>query len=293
MFVYVVEAEPPLEWGLQGSIAENRLVSNGFNPQGTIASADGLASTRCAHCTTQSYPVAFSMAFQPIVDVEMGRVFAYEALVRGLNGEPADSILSLADDTNRYALDQGCRVKAIEMAAELGVQTSDASLCINFYPNAIYNPATCLRKTIETTSRTGFPLHRLIFEITEGEKVEDHDHLKGIIREYKARGMRVAIDDFGAGYAGLNMLANFQPDILKIDRELTREADKRRASRVILKSIVSACQDLDIEVIAEGLETADEVRAMRDLGIRYLQGYYFARPGFARLPAVDPALLVC
>jgi EAL domain-containing protein (putative c-di-GMP-specific phosphodiesterase class I) len=224
------------------------------------------------------------MAFQPIVDVDTQSIYAYEALVRGVNGEPAHTVLDLANESNRYALDQGCRTKAIEMASDLGMAATGASLSINFYPNAVYNAATCIRKTLETATRKNFPLNRLIFEVTEGERVRDQAHLNSIIRDYRSRGFRIAIDDFGAGYAGLNLLANFQPDILKIDRELTREVDARLAPRVIIQAIMTACESLGVQVIAEGIETRDELLALRDLGVRYFQGFFFARPGFEHLP---------
>lgn len=240
---------------------------------------------QCAqHGAGVAFPVPYSMAFQPIVDVDDQSIYAYEALVRGVNGEPAHTILDLANDANRHSLDQGCRTKAIEMASDLGMATTGASLSINFYPNAVYNAATCLHRTLETAMRKNFPLDRLIFEVTEGERVRDQEHLNAIIREYRSRGFRIAIDDFGAGYAGLNLLANFQPDILKIDRELTREADTRGASRVIIQAIMTACHSLGVQVIAEGVETRDELVALRDLGVRYFQGFFFAHPGFEHLP---------
>jgi len=246
---------------------------------------DAASALACENiCTTAVFPRPYSMAFQPIVDIDTQTIYAYEALVRGINGEPAHTILDLADDSNRYALDQGCRMKAIEMASDLGMAATGASLSINFYPNAVYNAATCIRRTLETATRKNFPLNRLIFEVTEGERVRDQAHLNSIIREYRARGFRVAIDDFGAGYAGLNLLANFQPDILKIDRELTREVDSRLAPRVILQAIMTACSVLGVQVIAEGVETRDELLALRDLGVRYFQGFFFARPGFEHLP---------
>lgn len=224
------------------------------------------------------------MAFQPIVDTDTQSIYAYEALVRGANGESAHSILAMTNDSNRYTFDQGSRTKAIEMASDLGMATTDASLCINFYPNAVCDAATCIRSTLETATRKNFPLNRLIFEVTECERIRDQDYLNSIIREYRSCGFRVAIDDFGAGYAGLNLLANFQPDILKIDRELTRAVDARLASRIIIQAILSACHALGIQVIAEGVETRDELMALRDLGIRYFQGFFFARPGFEHLP---------
>ena len=233
---------------------------------------------KCHQCTPIQFPVVFSMAFQPIIDFDTRQIYAYEALVRGVNGEPAHTVLDLADDSNRYALDQGCRVKAIEMASGLGMANTGASLSINFYPNAVYHPATCIQRTLDAAERHNFPLDRLIFEVTEGERVRDQEHLNSIIREYRARGFRVAIDDFGAGYAGLNLLANFQPDILKIDRELTREVHTRLASRVIIRAILDVCRALGVQVIAEGVETPAQRKFLQRVGCQHMQGYLFGRP---------------
>lgn len=224
------------------------------------------------------------MAFQPIIDIGTGRVYAYEALVRGPNGESAGQILAQVNDDNRYSFDQSCRVKAIELAAKLGLPATGAHLSINFLPNAVYQPAACIRATVEAAQRVDFPLDRLIFEVTEGEKVKDRAHLASIVTEYRRRGLRTAIDDFGAGYAGLNLLAEFQPDLLKIDMDLTRDIDKSRVKQVIVGSIVSVCRQLDLTVIAEGIETGDELKTLTGLGITLFQGYLFAKPAFEALP---------
>ncbi|MCK9910027.1 EAL domain-containing protein, partial [Microbacteriaceae bacterium K1510] len=155
-----------------------------------------------------------SMAFQPIVDVEARQIYAYEALVRGTDGASAASVLSKVNEQNRYAFDQRCRVRAVELAAALGMT---ARLSINFLPNAVYEPSHCLRTTLEAAHRTGFPVDRIIFETTEQERVVDPEYLKRIFATYRSAGFKTAIDDFGAGYSGLNLLADFQPDIIKID----------------------------------------------------------------------------
>ena len=158
----------------------------------------------CRDGTTFTLP--FSMAFQPIVDIGTGATFAHEALVRGPHGEGAQTVLSAVDDANRYAFDQRCRVKAIEMAAGLGLSDTGACLSINFMPNAVYEPRACIRLTLDAANRTGFPLDRIIFEFTEAEKL-DTAHLLNILNTYKAIGFKTAIDDFGAGHAGLQLLA--------------------------------------------------------------------------------------
>lgn len=239
----------------------------------------------CAECAAGAgLGFDFGMAFQPIVDVAAKTIFSYEALVRGPNGEPANTVLSQIDERNRYRFDQSCRVKAIKTASELDVTTF---LNINFFPNAVYQPETCIRTTLQAANDYGFPVERIIFEVTEGERVSDPVHLDGIIREYKHRGFLTAIDDFGAGYAGLNLLAEFQPNFVKLDMALTRSIQTDRIRRAIVNSIIQVCRELEIQIIAEGIETEDELAALRDLGLTLFQGYFFARPAFESLPQVE------
>ena len=226
----------------------------------------------------------FTMAFQPIVDIVARSVHGYEALVRGPNGESAGLILGKITSENRYAFDQACRVKAIQQASALGL---DCRLSINFLPNAVYQAATCIRATLEAARRFNFPTRQLIFEITESEELVDKEHLKSIIREYQRQGFRTAIDDFGAGYSGLNLLAEFQPDIIKLDMALVRAVDRDPVRQAIVQGILGVCRALNIEVIAEGVETTAEFALLRDMGIGLFQGFLFARPGFEALPAVD------
>jgi len=223
------------------------------------------------------------MAFQPIVDLETSEVYAYEALVRPLRGGSAADILGRMNDQNRYAFDQMCRVKAIELAARLEL---DGFLSINFLPNAVYEAATCLDKTLEAARRAHFPLHHLIFEITENEPTKNIRQFKEIFSQHKRHGMITAIDDFGAGHSGLNMLADFQPDIIKIDMELTRNIHRDTVRRSITRAIISLCKDLKISVIAEGVETIDEAVTLRSLGVSLFQGYLFAKPEAGRLPMI-------
>lgn len=239
----------------------------------------------CAECAAGAgLGFEFSMAFQPIVDIANKTIFSYEALVRGPNGEPAHSVLSQVDEKNRYRFDQSCRVKAIKTAAELDIMTS---LNINFFPNAVYQPETCIRTTLQAANDYAFPVGKIIFEVTEGEQVSDPTHLDNIIKEYKHRGFLTAIDDFGAGYAGLNLLSEFQPDYVKLDMALTRSIQKDRIRRAIVNSIIQVCRELGIEIIAEGIETEHELAALRDLGLTLFQGYFFAHPAFEALPQVD------
>ena len=225
----------------------------------------------------------FTFAFQPIVDVAQRTIFAYEALVRGTQQEGAASILAKVNDHNRYRFDQECRIRSIFLAQQLGMTTR---ISINFLPNAVYQPELCIRTTIAAAEAAGFPLEQIIFEVTEGEQIAEPEKLLSIFRYYHDRGFYTAIDDFGAGYAGLNLLANFQPNLIKIDMHLVRDIDSNVVKQAVVKGIILTAQLLGIHIIAEGVETAAEARWFQAHGIKLMQGYYFARPGFESLPTV-------
>jgi EAL domain-containing protein (putative c-di-GMP-specific phosphodiesterase class I) len=229
----------------------------------------------------------FSMAFQPIVDLATLEPYAYEALIRGTAGQGAFEMLSRVTDENRYAFDQQCRVKAIELAAEAGILRTGARLSINFLPNAVYSPVACIQLTLKTARALDFPADRLIFEFTENEQMMDPAHVANIIAAYRQMGFGTALDDFGAGHAGLNLLARFQPDTVKLDMELIRGIDTSLSRRMIVRGIAGMCEGMGLRLLAEGVETEGELAALRELGIRYAQGYLFARPGLAVLPRIN------
>ena len=219
----------------------------------------------------------FSYAFQPIIDIRARKVFAHEALIRGPGGESALSVLERVTPANRYQFDQACRVRAIKTASGLGMQSK---LSINFLPNAIYRPEVCISTTLRAAETYGFPVDRIIFETVEGERIDDGKWLAEVFREYQRIGFSTAIDDFGAGYAGLNLLADFQPDIIKLDMGLIRDVDKRKTNRVIVAAVAGICAELGIKVIAEGVETRDELLCLRDIGVELIQGYLLSKPLF-------------
>lgn len=233
------------------------------------------------------FPVELTMAFQPIVNVQTGQVYAYEALVRGADGASAGDVLSLVTPENRYVFDQLCRVKAIEMAAILGVARQGAKLAVNFMPGAVYSPAACIRQTLAAAAEHHFPLEKLIFELTENEETNTA-HLQGIAREYARHGFTLALDDFGSGYSGLNLLATLDGiGLVKLDGTLIRAAGKQSRAAAIVTSIAALCSKLGILVLGECVETMQEYRALRRSGISLMQGYLFAKPQVAGLPEVN------
>ncbi|MFL5020937.1 MAG: EAL domain-containing protein [Microvirga sp.] len=242
----------------------------------------------CQGCrSSEPLPFDFTMAFHPIVDLGRGIVWGYEALVRGTQGQPAGQILSQVDESRQYKFDQACRVKAIELAGRLFPRTDETRLSINFMPNAVYEPAACIRTSLETARRVGFDTRRIMFEFTENERMVDTKHVARIIAEYKRLGFITAIDDFGAGHAGLNLLADLQTDLIKIDMEIIRGVRDSAARRAIIAGILVMARALDITIIAEGIETEAELATLRDAGIDLFQGFLFAKPALEDLPAVS------
>lgn len=225
----------------------------------------------------------FTIAFQPIVDLELREVFAHEALVRGVHGEGALEVLGKVQARQRFAFHEACRVKSIEMASMLDMQSR---LSLNVAPNDIAGPAECFHTAIRTAERVRFPVDRLIFEITEGEAVADPPALAATFHAFERFGFTSAIDDFGAAYAGFELLAAFQPDIVKLDLGFVRNIHRSAVRFAIVKGFVAICDELQIRVVAEGVEAPEELDVLRRLGVRLFQGFLFARPAIGVLPAV-------
>lgn len=241
--------------------------------------------TGCIRCrNAQPLNIQLKMAFQPIVDVDAKSVFAYEALVRGAQGESAGQVIGSVQPDELYTFDQTCRVLAIDTAQRLHM---DTYLSINFLPNAVYEPATCIRLTLACARKVGFSPDKLIFELTEAEKIRDPAHALRIIRDYQQRGFLTAIDDFGAGYSGLNLLAEFQPHMVKLDMALTRDIDRDAVRRAIVGGVIGTCHALGCKVIAEGIERPEELETLRGMGVKLFQGYLLARPAIEALPEPD------
>ena len=242
-----------------------------------VARTEESNQIECGQGEEEAPDIAFAFAFQPIVSVSDHTVFAHEALIRGPQGQSAASVLGQARWNSRHRFDQRCRQRAIEQAVALGMREP---LSLNFIPNDAASQRACIEQTVRFASERGLDCSRLIFELTEGEKVVEAESLYRVFREYRELGVRTAIDDFGAGYSGLNLLARFQPDIVKIDMDLVRGVDRDKTKQIIVENIVSLCDKLDIVPLAEGVETAEERDALSNLGIDLMQGYLFARPAF-------------
>lgn len=241
----------------------------------------------CEGCRQKaSLPLEITMAFQPIFDFTDGRVFAYEALVRGKGGESAGAVLAAIDPKMLYRFDQECRMEAIKLAGRLFPADEATKLSINFMPNAVYEPTACIRASLVAAKRANFSADRLMFEFTETERMLDVEHVQRILDAYRQLGFTTAIDDFGAGYSSLKLLADLRADLVKIDMSLVRGIDGSWPRQAIVGRIVQLTADLGMRCIAEGIETAQELETLRGLGINLVQGYLLARPAVEALPDI-------
>jgi EAL domain-containing protein (putative c-di-GMP-specific phosphodiesterase class I) len=225
---------------------------------------------------------SFTFAFQPIVDANAREVFSHEALIRGLSNEPAYRILEQIPADRLLEFDQKARIEAIGLAVRLGIVSS---LNLNFMPQSLHSPVSILT-TLEAADQFHLPIDRLILEVTEGAVIDDQAQFAEVINEYRGLGLKVAIDDFGAGYSGLNLLTDFQPDQIKLDMKLVRGIEHHGPRQAIVHAIDQVCRDLGIDVIAEGVETVEEYAWLANEGVRLFQGYLFAKPAFESFPSI-------
>ncbi|MEO5762105.1 MAG: EAL domain-containing protein [Vicinamibacteria bacterium] len=225
--------------------------------------------------------------FQPIVSfARPTEPFAYEGLLRGL--EPDGSLISpsaifhAARDANViFQLDRSARLACIDAVVAKRVETN---VFINFTPNSVYDPAFCLRSTVSAVATAGLDPSRFVFEVTESDQVKDVDHLLGILSFYRRSGFRVALDDLGAGYSSLNLLARLRPDFVKLDMELIRGIDLDPYKAVVVEKLLELARDVGATSVVEGVETEGEWRWAREHGADLAQGFLCARP--AALPPI-------
>jgi EAL domain-containing protein (putative c-di-GMP-specific phosphodiesterase class I) len=222
----------------------------------------------------------YTFAYQPIVNVQANFIFSYEALIRGKHNEPASFVLQKINPPEMHLFDEQCRVAAIQMAAQCGLTTR---LNLNFLPLSIESSPTSLSSVLQTAEQFNLHPSQIVIEILEKEIIHNFDRFLMIVNEYRKTGIIFAIDDFGSGYAGLNLLADFQPDIIKLDMHLIRQIHSKGPRQAIVCGIIRTCIDLGIDIIAEGVETRNEYEWLKNAGINYFQGMLFAKPEFEKL----------
>jgi EAL domain-containing protein (putative c-di-GMP-specific phosphodiesterase class I) len=225
---------------------------------------------------------SFVIAYQPIVNVRTRSIAAYEALTRGLDGECYPRLVAHLNASALRTFHRRTADAAIRRAVELGLVGLGASLAINLQPDVHAN-ALDAKFLASAADRHGLPRARLTIEFTENRKLTIPEY-EILLTRNKEAGFVSSIDDFGAGYSGLTMLVECRIEVLKLDRALIQGIDASERRQKIVAAFTSCCKALNIQVVAEGIETKAEYEMLFELGIDLMQGYYFSHPGMDHLP---------
>ncbi|WP_181813373.1 sensor domain-containing phosphodiesterase [Gaiella occulta] len=225
---------------------------------------------------------AFTIVCQPIVDLRSGELAGVEALAR-FRGPPEQPPDAWFDEAERVGLGIELELAAVGEALTLLDQLPEqAYLAVNVGHKTVAAPE--LGTLLDSAGA-----HRVVLELTEHVEVEDYRRLGDVLAGIRTRGTRLAIDDSGSGYSGLTRIVNLAPDLIKLDRVMTRGIDLDPVRRALAGALVTFASDTGASVIAEGIETEDELSTVETLGIRYGQGYFLGRPSpVTSVPRVFP-----
>jgi len=216
------------------------------------------------------------IVFQPIMDLIKNRPIGYEALSRGPKGSSLESPAELfifANEANMFVeLDTICRNLSVIKADFI---KNDQILFLNTNPNIIDSDHF---KALSFLKGTSLDLSQICIEITERTFITNFMRLSAQLHEFRKRGIKVAIDDVGAGYSSLKAIAELKPDFIKVDIDLVRTIDSVEMKKNLVMVLVDLGQKLNSQLIAEGIETAEECRTIMSLGVKYGQGFLFGRP---------------
>lgn len=220
----------------------------------------------------------FWSVYQPIVSLADRSVVAHEALLRGVvDGREVGGgdLFFVAEQAGwLHRMDRIGRESAVAGAVPwLG----DADLFVNFNPTSIYRPQVCLASTERVVHDTGIAPEQLVFEVVESHAIADRGHLVSILDHYRSLGWRVALDDVGAGWSSLSLLAAVRPEVVKLDKALVQELPDEGA-RTVLRAVTDLAHQLGAVVVAEGIETEALAEQVAALGADLGQGWLFGRP---------------
>ena len=219
------------------------------------------------------------IALQPIAELATGRVVGVEALARFSEAPFRPDVWF--DEAASVGLRTELEVAALRAALDrLPALPSAAYLSVNMSPAIAAEDEA--RDVLAQTSSD-----RVVLEITEHAPVEDYDTLSRVLADVRAAGVRLAVDDAGAGFASLRHILRLEPDIIKLDITLTRAIDQDRARRALASGLIAFATEIGAVIVAEGIETREEIQALQDLGVEFGQGYFLARPA----PEAPPAAL--
>jgi len=225
-----------------------------------------------------------SFAFQPIVDPFMQQVVSWEALIRTPTGDSPKAYFDTLSQAEIYWADLNSKQVALSLACTLGLQTQVLSL--NLLPMTLVNVPGAVDTLLTAIAANGFVPEQINIEFTESEAISRFDEFSHSVRQLKSAGISVTIDHFGAGFAGLQLLAQFQPDRIKINRDLIANVHKSGPRQAIIQAIIKCCASLEIRFCAVGVELAEEWMWLESAGISEFQGHLFASPRLGAIPAI-------
>jgi EAL domain-containing protein (putative c-di-GMP-specific phosphodiesterase class I) len=210
------------------------------------------------------------VAFQPIVDVSTGLLFAHEALARPRVSEyPNPPALFEAAERETACGRIGRLIREVAFAT-----CGDVPLFVNLHPQELSS-----RWLVQADDPLGFHTKRVYLEVTESAAFEHFEVCRDVLAELSQRtGAALVVDDFGAGYSNLARVVDLAPAVIKLDLALTRDIHLLKQRQVVVRHMVNMCKELGALVVAEGVETVDELSCVRDLGVDFVQGYLLARP---------------
>lgn len=245
-----------------------------------------IADNSCTLLDENTLPsdIDFSFAFQPIIDPMSQRVIALEALIRGRDGETPATYFDNLNPEELYTADLQSKKTAFAMASALGL--NDKMLSVNLLPMTLVNKPNAVSFLINEIAAHGLVPEQIIVEFTESEVISRFDTFAQAVKSLKAAGICVAIDHFGAGFAGLQLLSRFQPDRIKISRELITDVHKSGPRQAIIQAIIKCCASLEIMISAVGVEKPEEWMWLESAGIEIFQGNLFAQACLNGIPSV-------
>jgi EAL domain-containing protein (putative c-di-GMP-specific phosphodiesterase class I) len=245
-----------------------------MNESGVAVPSVGLQSHLNSYYDLVGSDINF--AFQTIIDAAEHEVTGFEALVRGIRKEPAPVVISRIPHDQRFAFDQACRIRAIEAASDFDV---DADLHLNCTDIKANNVALVVEVIQYIARRHKIEFDRIVLELNNLGSIGGREQLQAVQKAIHNAGFQTLADNFGRRNSDLLPIALFKPQLLKLDHHLVENIHKNLESQAITRGVLALCQDLNIIVIAGGVEKAEEFRWLQDAGVELFQGYFFAQPG--------------
>lgn len=270
--------------GLKSDNVESQLYTALREAQGV---AKGAIDLETAQLLTEFREILdqsrLKIVYQPIVSLRSGGILGWEALTRGPQESyfrSPDIIFSFAEEAGLlYPLERVCRQLAVKNLGNLG---RDQKLFLNIHPRTISDPNFVKGETLRLVRETGLSPSNIVFEITERHSIKDFSYFNKTLEHYRSQGFMVAVDDAGSGFSCLESIAEIRPDFIKIDMSLVRGIHLNPVKRSLLETFITFAEKIGCAIIAEGIETEEEMATLSNIGAHYGQGYFLGRPVFPK-----------